>query len=164
MVMTKEDFNSKVMQNIGLEIDEEKYVIDEYTGDRLQIKGKFIKTEVEEQDNTSIEFNPLENPTLMNKLFSYFLDKNEKETNVGTKVFSHSSNSKKERGYVILIQNDGTTYTSGKYYNDSLKYADIILKMNNPIIVDDLKPLDSITSARGNRNVSTKQGARKSSK
>lgn len=163
MVMTKDDFNNKILQNIGLEIDEDNCIIDEETGDRLQIRGKYIKTEVGEQDYNCIEYNPLENPTMMNKLFGYFLDKNEKETGVGTRVYSHSTTNKKEKGHVILIQEDETTITSGNYYNDSLKYADIIFKMNSAIKLEDLRPLDAPIQTRGGRNVSFKSRARKNS-
>lgn len=163
MINTKEDFNNKIMQNIGLEIDDENCIIDEETGNRLQIKGKFIKMQVDEQDRNSVEFNPLENPTLMNRLFSYFLDKNERETGIGTKAFSHSVNGKRDKGYVVLIQQDETTYVSDRFYNDSLKYADIILKMNSPAFKEDLRSLDGINT-RGGRNVSAKQGSRSSSK
>ena len=155
MTITKEDFNLKILENIGLEENEEGFIVDEDTGDLLQVKGKMIKTK--DLDYNSIEYNPLENPMLMSNLFNYYLSKNERETGVSTRVFSHSSSNRKEKGYVLLIQEDETVYESGRYFNDSLKYADIILKMNSAVNNVDLKPLDTFIQSRGaKRRVSTK--------
>ena len=155
MVMTREDFNQRVLENIGLEIDCDNYIVDQDTGDRIQIRGKLLKTQ--DVDYDSIEYNPLDNPMMMNKLFGYFLYKNEQETGVGTRVFSHSTNNKKEKGYVELVQEDNTVYKSSSFYNDSLKYADIIFRMNSDLKPEDMKHLDLEIVPKGvRRRVSAK--------
>lgn len=141
-MISKEEFNERVLQDIGLEVEDDGTIVDDETGDTIQFKGKTIK--VNNIGQNDIEFDPIENPSMMSKLFTYFLAKNEKETGVGTRTFAYSNSNKKDKSYIELKKEDNTVVRSNSYFNDSLKYADIIFKMNSNVYDEDLSPLDSL--------------------
>lgn len=140
-MISKDVFNEKVLQEIGLEVDEDGRLIDDETGSSIMFKGKLLK--VNNVGKNDILYDPLENPAMMGKLFTYFLNKNEKETGVGTRTFGYGNSNKKDKSYIELKKEDNSVVRSKSYYNDSLKYAEIIFKMNSDIYDEDLSPLDA---------------------
>lgn len=137
--MNKEDFNNKVMQEIGLEVDSNGNVIDQDSRNLIQFKSKNIKcTNIGRDD---IPFNPLENASLMSKLFSYYVDKLDKEDGRYVSVYYPNARDKGEKGYIEL--KEGTNVIkSGTYYNDSIKYAELMITLNGNTKVD-FSELDS---------------------
>lgn len=137
--MNKEDFNNKVMQEIGLEVDSNGNVIDQDSRNLIQFKSKNIKcTNIGRDD---IPFNPLENASLMSKLFSYYVDKLDKEDGRYVSVYYPNARDKGEKGYIELKEGNNVI-KSGTYYNDSIKYAELMMTLNGNTKVD-FSELDS---------------------
>lgn len=146
-MITKEEFEQRILQNIGLDINIDGFIFDEDTGDTLMFRNKLIKTvNISYGD---ILYDPLGNPAMMNQLFSYFLVKNEKETNVPIRIISYyydgnGNSNKKEKGFIeIKSENYELVLKSRSYYNDSLKYADLLFRMNSSIFDEDMSNLDT---------------------
>ena len=57
-------------------------------------------------------------------------------------MVSYGPTKRGARSYLEVVKEDNTKYNSGYYYNDCIKFASIILKMNNDLIEYNLKPLD----------------------
>jgi hypothetical protein len=127
-MVNKRDFNIKVMHEIGLEVDKNNNIVDQDTGNTLTFKDKTIKYENANTRRDEVQFDPLSNPPMMNSLFDYYLNKIEGEGKY-VKEYHKSNNEKGEKGYIELKENK-QNIRSGSYYNDSVKYADLILKIN----------------------------------
>lgn len=136
---SKEGFNTLMLQEMGLEIDKRGNVVDQDTGTNLQFKGKAIKIGCTEKNE--VEYNPIDNPNLMNALFNYYVDKVNREEDRYISVYYPSSKDKTEKGSIELrVGNE--TIKSDNFYNDSIKYGDLVLKLNGSAIKSDFTELD----------------------
>lgn len=138
------ELNIRIMKEIGLEINDHNYIIDQDNGTELMMNGKYLisergKTNV--RDN-SIIFDPKNNKKQMVNLFSYYTNKISEEDGVEISVFYPSIN-KDGSGSITLVDDNNDEIKSKNYYNDCLKYADLIFQLSGDTNVD-LSEYDSI--------------------
>lgn len=124
---TKEDFNIRMLQEIGLEIDKTGHVVDQDTGTKLQFKGKHLK--VGPCNREEIPFDPFTNSNIMSSLFGYFVSNKMEEEGRYVSTYYSTTKERNERGTIELKEGEEVV-ASAKYYSDSLKYGDLILKLN----------------------------------
>ena len=127
------DFAIKMMQEIGLELGPNNYVVDQDTGDMLSFKGKKARFTPEDQTpiihRDDIPFDPLNNPNMMSQLFNYYTNKLEEQDGRYIVVAYPSSQERTEKG-TVSCKEGNTTVQSDEYYKDSLKYGSLICKLN----------------------------------
>ena len=143
--VTKEEFNELVLQNIGLCENEDGFIIDEDRDFIISIAGKRLVLDPNHpaiMARQAIMFDPAGNPSIMDKLFKYYIEKHDTESGIPTRLVSYNTSAKHTRSNMELIKSDGTRYVSKMYYNDNVKCVDIILKLNSNIEAYDFGPLD----------------------
>lgn len=143
------EFGELIMEEMGLYIDPMGRVIDQQTDSLLQVKGKNLKFPIDGETRLGrqeMEFDPLNNQTLANNLFGYYIQTrlNENGDNYVSNYCTIANSDDKEKG-VLEVKVGGDVMTSGEYYRDSLKYADMMMRMNGSDYVDlssyDQKPV-----------------------
>lgn len=126
------NFANQIMQEIGLELTPDNYVVDQDTGDLITVNGKKLKYCNEENGDrigyTDCVFDPLNNNQLMSQLFYYYTRKLTNEARYISVVYS-SSQDKMSKG-TISCKEDNIEVKSDPYYKDSLKYGSLINKLN----------------------------------
>lgn len=140
-------FGELVMDEMGLYADPYGNVLDQQTDTALQIKGrnlKFVADDFVRLSKDEMVFDPLNNQTLANNLFGYYINNRFNEN--GNKYVSNYSTVPAGEGKgTVEVKVDGSTLASGKYYADSVKYADMMMRMNGSDSVDlsdyDKKPV-----------------------
>lgn len=132
---------NKLMQEIGLDIDNNNYIIDQDNGNQIKFNGKNLKYNSDQNNNrrnsNEILFNPIENPKLMNNLFSYYTDKiNQEDGRYVNIYYPLDSGDNSGKGKIELKEDTNDTLQSNNYYNDCLKYADLIFQLGGDTNVD----------------------------
>lgn len=142
--VTKDELNLIIMEHIGFYVDEEGNVCDEDTEHKVIVRGKALVDKPDYAINYRYEtkFDPIGNPSLMDKLFKFFLDKESEESGIAVKMVSYGPSKKGSRSYLEIVKEDDTKYNSGYYYNDCIKFASIILQLNSDVEDYNLTPLD----------------------
>lgn len=124
----------KIMQEIGLDIDDNNHIIDQDTGVALQFKGKqlkYINNKKCRLERNEIPFDPVCDAKLMNNLFAYYINKINAEDGRYVNIYYSVQDKNSKKGSIILKEErDNITMQSNSYYNDSLKYMDLILQLN----------------------------------
>lgn len=133
-------FGELMMDEIGLYVDPYGRVVDQETNAALQIKGKGLKFSVDGSVNVGkneMVFDPLNNQALANNLFGYYLNNrfNENGNNYVSNYCTVASNNDKTKGSLEVKTNE-KVMSSGEYYLDSLKYADMVMQMNGSSSID----------------------------
>lgn len=134
------EFGEMIMEEMGLYIDPLGRVVDQQTDSVLQVKGKNLKFPINGDvrvGRQEMEFDPLNNQTLANTLFGYYIQNrlNENGQNYVSTYCTVANPNDKDRG-VLEVKVGDSTMTSGEYYKDSLKYADMMMRMNGTSEVD----------------------------
>ena len=141
--MNNTEFAVKIMQEVGLEINSDNYVIDQDTGDKLNFKGRNVKFNANGNVPLSREdilFDPLDNQTMMSQIFSYFTNKLDEQDGRYINVIYSTQPDRYSKGTVSCKEN-GRIIQSNEYYKDSLKYANLITKLNGA--EEDFSDLDA---------------------
>lgn len=130
----QKELTSRLMQEIGLDVDNKNHIIDQDTGNLIQYNGKNLKYTEESQSilRSEMEFNPIENPKLMSHLFSYYTNKIHEEDGRYVNIYySVQDNPNTKKGAIELKEEkENISMKSASYNNDSLKYMDLILQLN----------------------------------
>lgn len=138
--------NMKLMQELGLEEGERRRVIDQDTGEICALGSKEIVTPGSQGGKNAIEFNPISNPKMMNKLFGEFVDKLYDEGSIESSCVSYGTYYDKynNKNTARAIFDDGSVITSAPYKNESLCLIDITLQINgeNDINLKEYDELD----------------------
>lgn len=122
-----------LIKEIGLDVDKNGFIIDQDYGNQIIINGKKLKYCI---DNVlrinpvkEIEFNPMKNSKLMYKLFLYYLEKlNEYEDRYFPTFYSiPGKNNNYGKFSMCATENNGYTYETRYYYNECLRYLELIL-------------------------------------
>ena len=133
MMSNNIDFAIKMMQEIGLELGPNNYVVDQDTGDALMFKGKRTRFITDPTDmqyrRDDIPFDPLNNNNMMSNLFQYYATKLEEQDDRYISVVYQSSQERFEKG-TVSCREGNDTIQSDEYYKDSLKYGSLICKLN----------------------------------
>ena len=117
-------------------------VIDADYNTIIAIKQKYMTIYPENESFDTIVYDPARNPSIMDKLFKYYLVKIERETGNATKAIVYGAAPKGAKSYIEVDFDNGETYKSGNYFNDNIKCADIIIKINDDSNTYDLTKLD----------------------
>ena len=154
--MINRDFNTIIMQEVGLDVDERGYIIDQDNGNKLQFKGKYIKSSDAPIGRNDVKFDPLNNVNMMGNIFSYFTNKITEEEGRYVDIFYQNQPEKNAPGSMtVKIHNrvfddeccefieDGPVSSadveiieSKKYVNTALQYADLILNISGDTMTD----------------------------
>lgn len=129
--MNQNLINKIIMQEIGLGVDNYQKIIDQDTRETLLFKEKNMK--YSSQNNVLIGrndmiFDPINNRFLMMSLFDHFATKIEEEDGKYISIYYDVNG---ENGSALEAVVDGEKITSDYYNNDSLKYLDIIMQLND---------------------------------
>jgi hypothetical protein len=128
--MMHDQINKIIMQEIGLGVDAHQRVIDQDTRETLKFNEKNMKYSSQNSvilTKNDIPFDPIETRNLMSSLFNHFTQKIEQED--GTYVSTYYDING-DKGTALEAVVNGEKITSDYYGNDSLRYLDIIMRLN----------------------------------
>ncbi|MGL5751123.1 MAG: hypothetical protein ACRCXT_11385 [Paraclostridium sp.] len=135
------DIQSALLKEIGLAVDADHNIIDLDYGNQLFMHGKNIKVIVNGVipviTQHDILFDPINNPKLMNLIFNYHIQKLQSMEGMYFSVFYPVYDEMKAR---LEIKGDEYTYSSKYYYNECLRYIDLIFQIRGDDI--DLSVID----------------------
>ena len=140
--MPDDEFNDVMFEIVGLDTTDDGIVIDADYNTIIAIKQKYMTIYPENESFDTIVYDPARNPSIMDKLFKYYLVKIERETGNATKAIVYGAAPKGAKSYIEVDFDNGETYKSGNYFNDNIKCADIIIKINDDSNTYDLTKLD----------------------
>lgn len=117
---------------IGLSVDVNHNLIDQDYGTIVYLNGKNIKAKRGSIEpfirKTDVYFDPINNVKLMRTLFQYFINK---INNLDNRYFSVFFPVSKENGLIsIEIKSELECFKSDYFYNESLRYIDLIFKIS----------------------------------
>ena len=129
-------FNDIMMRELGLDIDDNNYVVDLESESYLTIKEKFIKycdNPYPMLRHNEIEMNLLENPRLTETLALPFLDRYCKRMGWTFHSTSQCSVTDSNKGYFLMSYTvNGETHdiSSKTFVNESVRIFNLICKLN----------------------------------
>lgn len=123
------EINLKIMQELGLEPNRHRQLIDQDSGMAIAINGMPVMAPGYYGGRNSIEFDPYNNKKMMNQLFGLFLEKYADENGINVSAF-YNIDGKDNSGRVECKFSDNQTVTSESYSRDTLKYVDIVMQLN----------------------------------
>ena len=139
--MEKKDIelNKKIMFEVGLDQGNHRRLIDQDYGTEYKAQdGRYFVGPNSQSGVHSVEFNPALNSRQAENVFQYFGQKMsdlEEYPAIAT-YFNQEVDPKTGSGYVEIVTEDNQRLRSGNYVNESLRYADIMMKMNGSNSVD----------------------------
>lgn len=113
---------------IGAEVDARGYIVDQDTMTPVNCKGKTIKYNNIIHYGVDIKFDPLLNRRLMITLFELFLEKDSELSDVYYRTYYDQSNDNGQT--CLLVHTDNEIISSDYFFNDNLKYIDMIFKIS----------------------------------
>lgn len=125
---TNKDLCDSLMREIGLDVDINMCIIDQDTGIQLEYNGKKMVYQGN-RSKTSVPFDPLNNTKMMSHLFSYYTEKVQAEDGRYFSIFYQVKDSD-TKSHLEIKEDNGNIIKSESYTNDTLKYADLIFKIN----------------------------------
>jgi hypothetical protein len=134
--MNAKEFNDIIMREIGLEIDDDLNIRDQDTGDLIQYKGKQVKLaeSTTRAAKNEIPFDPINNSQFMANMFGYYTQKlHAEDENLSVNIFYQTDKTEEGKSRIeakVSDNGNNCTLSSKEYYNDSLKYAELISKLN----------------------------------
>lgn len=123
---------------IGLSVDSNCNLIDQDYGTIVYLNGKNIKAKRGAIEpfirRTDVYFDPVNNVKLMRTLFQYFINK---INDLDNRYFSVFFPVFKDNGSTAIeIKSETESFRSDYYYNESLRYIDLIFKISGYEYVD----------------------------
>lgn len=138
------EINTKIMQELGLEPNRHRQLVDQDSGAAIVINGMPVMAPGYYRGKNSIEFDPYNNKRMMSQLFGHFLEKYADENDVNVSAY-YNIDGKSGANRVECKFSDNQTITSGAYVRDSLKYVDIVMQLNGDTkCEDDLRKYDIV--------------------
>ena len=123
------EINNLILREVGFEVGTGNKIYDQDTGMPVRINGLQMMAPGSYIPRQSLEFDPYNNRKLMGQIFNYFIDKQSEEG--GPEVITYyNKDDTKDGGKVECRFNDNTTISSNQYGRDTLKYADLIMRLN----------------------------------
>jgi hypothetical protein len=141
----------KLLQEIGIDIDGNNILVDQDTQMVIYFNGKKVKYRLDGSPipigKNDIYFDPINNVKLMNTLFLYYINKLQTLDGIYYNIFYPVAlQDGSGKGY-IEIKGPNTIIRSGLYFNDCLKYIDLLFRLSGEQFVD-LSMYDSINHQR----------------
>jgi len=125
------EFGDLTLKEIGLDIDEDSHIVDEESGMPILVKGKYLKYNygaVTRTTKDEINYDPLNNPKLMNFLFGYYSNKLEDEGLRGVDICVNTAGPGDKQ--ILKVKTGDDTLESNPYHNESVRIMDIICQIN----------------------------------
>lgn len=158
--MMRDPLNRIIMEDIGLTVNDNNKIMDQDTREELSYKGKSMRYSSQNSvvlTNQDMVFDPASNKALMGKLFDHYLNKIESEDGTYVGIYYEEIDPETQQSSLVAkVQFEGESETqirTNSYNNDSLKYAEMIKKLNRSDDTDlseyDKEPiLDSVRSRK----------------
>lgn len=149
-------FGELMLDELGLYADADGVVCDQDNDNPICVNGRTLKyianEEVSINRNNEMLFDPLNNPTLGKYLFGFYTEHRMDSPVDGFHTMPDLDN--KEKG-IIRVESDGNIIAESKpYYSDSVKYADVIMRINgdsNPDLSDYDNPIQQKSKPKRKR-------------
>ena len=135
----------KLMNEIGLDIDDQNRIYDQDTGNVINFNQKTLvyNFHIEIRPNfNELLFDPICNRNIMVTLFSYYLKKLEMMENKYFMAFYQLENNTTHKKAIELKANANEKIQSKFYANECLGYIELVFKLNNESL--DLSQFDFI--------------------
>ena len=123
------DVNTLIMREVGLEVGPGGRICDQDSGMPIKIYGMEVVAQGVYAGKQAIEFDPYNNRRMMGYIFNYFIDKQYEETGVEVIAY-YNKDDNPSGGKIECKLDDNTVLTSAQYTRDTLKYTDIIMRLN----------------------------------
>lgn len=133
------EINEIIMNEMGLDIGLESRIYDQDTMRPIELNGMKVMAPGVYGGKQSVEFDPYNNRKQMSYLFSYYTKKYAEE-NGKEVVASYEVDGSNGKGRIECRLDDNEIISSGAYTRDTLKYADMVMRMNG-----DLNPSETIS-------------------
>lgn len=142
-INTINDLEYKLMIEMGFSVDQDHRLLDQDFGTFVFFNGRYIKAKLNGVEpfinKHTVYFDPVGNVKFMRQLFQYYMAKIQRVDNRYFSVFYPIFNQKNGSG-CIEVKNENECYKSEYYYNESLRYIDIIFRISGEIL--DLSKFD----------------------
>ncbi len=125
--------NRQIMEETGLEENSSNFIVDQDTGVQYQMRGKNIISPGNRRnfsDKRSIEFDPINNPRMMNYIFSEFIDKLQTEDAIPPVSNFCTITAGTDLHVAKILLEDGSVIQSSPYKNETTCYADLVFRLN----------------------------------
>ena len=129
--MMRDPLNKLIMEEVGLTVNNSNKVIDQDTRQELAYNGKYIKFSSKFEipiSDSDIKFDPISNRNMMATLFAHFATKIQEEDEIY--IQSYSEVPSKDGTSALTAYVNGYVVNTDFYYNPSLKYLDMIQRLN----------------------------------
>lgn len=125
---------------LGLDFLQNGEIYDQDYNNILKFNGKSLKVPINGRLSINpkyeIEFNPLNNPKLMGRLFEYYLQKLNQVDGRYILIYYYVSDPIVNGRMAIEVKEGDTVYRSKYYYNECLRLLDIILTLGGYTNID----------------------------
>ena len=127
------ELNVRMMKELGLETGDRRRVIDRDSEEVCCLGTRDIVSPGSQSGKNAVEFDVVNNPRMMNKLFSEFVDKLAEEGSIDSPCISYgtyeSYPDKKITAKAIF--EDGSSINSSSYVNESMALIDLVFQLND---------------------------------
>lgn len=128
--------NNLLMEEMGLEEGERRRIFDQDSGIQYQFKGKDIVSPGSQSGKSAVEFDPINNSKMMNLMFGGFIDKLVEEESIPGVASYYTVPESDNRIRAKILFDDKTSIQSNPYKNETVCYADLVLRLNGDENVD----------------------------
>lgn len=144
MIKTDVKLSRMLMSDMGLTEDENHRIVDLESGEICAMGTKDVVAPGYSERST-IEFDPINNPRLMNTLFMEFIDKLQEEEVIEEAPISFGTYQVPgtNKNVARITMDNGTTIESRPYKTEGLCYAELVKKLNGDED-DDFTKYDSL--------------------
>jgi len=138
IVMTEMDLklNIRLMEEMGYEEGDRKRIYDQDSGCMCAFKGKDIVSPGTAPGKQTVEFDPVNNPRMMNLLFGGFINKLQEEESIPPVSSYFMKQDANGKNIATVVMEDSSQITSAPYLNETLAYTDLVLRLNGEEEVD----------------------------
>lgn len=153
------EVNKQILMELGFEIGPNQKIFDQNTCMPVQMNGKYLVAPGCTGNRISQEFDAYNNPKMMHQLFSHFAESTADEEHISSFYHVFDPHDKTLGAIECTIrEDDGTTshITSGMFHSDSVKYLDLLRKINRSTDPMDMNDIDYYS---GDRQVKKKKNA-----
>lgn len=129
MTESERYLNELLMKEIGLDVGQRMRLIDQDTGVPLTYKGKDIVSPNALPNNNVIVFDCYNSTALMQKMFGYYTKKYEDDNGISLDR-TYMSDTSDGKCTISITDSENNTITSSPYQRDTLRYMDLIMRLN----------------------------------
>lgn len=132
------ELNTRIMKEMGLEEGERRRVVDQDTEEVCSLGSRDIVTPGSQSGKNAVEFDVINNPRMMNKLFAEFVDKLSEEGSLDSSCVSFGTYQDKitKKNTARVMFEEGDIIESRAYKNEGLCLADLVFQLNGEEDVD----------------------------